>query len=181
MCSAWWPQRFLCLERPNHRIVIEHIHSPIQSAKPRLVRKQLCQRNFFFASLCKFRPEFCYAPVEVDLMFLQCVQDTRAADSFRRRPDQDKCVARPRIFATRISKSAVEIDDRLSILPNRYRGAEFAKRLEILLKQRLQSLKKLAALQLHLIKSVVAGVPPATSKRQPTWLWPQVRVLALQE
>src|SRR5439155_4989768 len=58
-------------------------------------------------------------------------------------------VARPRIFAKRISKSAVKIDDRLSILPNRYCSPKLAKFLEILVKQWFQSLQKLAWIQLH--------------------------------
>src|SRR5882762_244955 len=35
MSAAWWPQRFLRLQRSNYRIIVEHIGSPIQSAKPR--------------------------------------------------------------------------------------------------------------------------------------------------
>ena len=63
------------------------------------------------------------ALTDLDLMFVQYMQDTCAADSFRRGPHQDNCVARPRMFATRILKSAVKLDNRLAILPDRYGSA----------------------------------------------------------
>src|SRR5437773_3382633 len=90
------------------------------------MREQLCERNLVFPTLCELGPELCCPSLEVDAVFLQYMQDTCAADSFRCRPDQNKCVARPRIFAACIAKSAVKIDNRLSILPNRHRGPELA-------------------------------------------------------
>src|SRR5436190_21124719 len=113
------------------------------------MREQLCERNLVFPTLCELGPELCCPSLEVDAVFLQYMQDTCAADSFRRRPHQNKCVACPRVFTACIPKSAAKVDDRLPILPNRHRSPELAKFLEILVKQRLQSLKKLAALQLH--------------------------------
>ena len=85
--SPWWPQWLLHLQRSNNRIVIQHIDSAIQSAKSRLMGKQLCERNVIFATLSKLWPELCYPLVEVDFVFLQRMQETCAADSFRRRPD----------------------------------------------------------------------------------------------
>ena len=133
MSSPWRPQRLLRLQRPNHRIVFQHIDSAIQSAEPRLMRQQLRKRDFFFTSLRKLRPEVRDPLVERDFVFLQCMQDTCAANSLRRRPHQNECVACPRIFAARFAKSAVKVDDRFSILPNRHRSAQFAKLFEILL------------------------------------------------
>ena len=87
------------------------------------MREQLCERNFLFPSLCKFRPELGDALADVDLLFLQHMQDTGGADSLRRRPDQNKRVSGPRFFTMHIAKPAVEIDDRFAVLPNRYRRA----------------------------------------------------------
>src|SRR5205814_7827988 len=119
------------LERASHAVVIEHIGPLIQRAKACLMRHQLCKRDPFFASMCKFRPELCYESIELNIVFLQSVQNTRAADSLRGRPDQNKCVARPRVFAMAIAKSAAKIDDRSGILPNRYRHPQLTKPLEV--------------------------------------------------
>jgi len=54
-----------------------------------------------------------------------------------------------RRLATRVPKPAAKVDDRLSILPHGHRSAQFAEFLEILLEQRFQSPKELAAFQLH--------------------------------
>jgi hypothetical protein len=54
---------------------------------------------------------------------LHRMQYTRAADSFRCRPDQHECVGRPRFFVARVEKPAVKIDRRFSVLPNRNRRA----------------------------------------------------------
>ena len=77
------------------------------------------------------------------------MQNACAAESFRGRPNQDKRVARPRLFAARIFKSALKIDNRFSVLPDRNRRAELAELLKILFKQRCDALTKFARIQLH--------------------------------
>ena len=51
------------------------------------MRKQLCNCDFFFACLSKLGPELGDASANVDIVFLQRMQDTRATDSLGRRPD----------------------------------------------------------------------------------------------
>jgi len=51
------------------------------------MRKQLRERDLFFARLRKLGPELGHPSVNVDPMFLQDMQDTRAAHSLCRRPD----------------------------------------------------------------------------------------------
>ena len=87
------------------------------------MREQLRERDFFFACLCKLGPELSDALVDVDLIFLQHMQETRATDSLGRRPDQNKRVSGPRFFTMHIAKSAVEIDDWFAVLPDRHRRA----------------------------------------------------------
>ena len=110
MPSSRRPQRRLRFQRPNHSVVIEHVNALIQSAKPRLMRKQLPERDLIFVCLPKFGPELRDGPVELNLLLLQRMQYTRAANSFRCRPDQHDRVGRPRFLATRVAKSAVKID-----------------------------------------------------------------------
>ena len=141
------PQRLLRFKRLNNRAVIEHIYSSIQGAKSGLMRKQLRERDFFFAGLGKLRPELRDPLVDVDVVFLQHMQNTRAADSFCRRPYQNKRVAVHGFSSTRIAKSAVKIENRFSVLPNRNSGSELAKLLKVFLEQWFQSLTKLAAFQ----------------------------------
>ena len=66
-----------------------YIGSPIECTKSGLVRQQLRERNLFFAGLRKLRPELGHALVDVDLVLLQGMQHTRAADSFRCRPNKN--------------------------------------------------------------------------------------------
>ena len=95
-----------------------------------------------FAGLRKLRPKLSDALVDVDLVFLQDMQQARAAQSLRRRPDEHERVGGPRLFAARVAISAVKIDNRFSVLPNRNRRAEFAEALEVFLKERLESFAK---------------------------------------
>src|SRR5258707_12015828 len=149
MPSSQRPQRRLHFQRPNHSVVIEHVNALIQTTKPRLMRKQLPERDLIFACPPKFGPELRDGPVELNLLLLQRMQHTRAASSFRSRPDQHDRVGCPRFLATRVAKSAVKINQRFTVLPNRKRRSEFAKLFKILLKQRFQSLKNLPAFKLH--------------------------------
>ena len=88
MPSSWRPQRRLRFQRPNHSVVIDHVNALIQSAKPRLMRKQLPEHDLVFVCLPKLGPELRDGPVELNLLLLQGMQYTRAANSFRCRPDQ---------------------------------------------------------------------------------------------
>src|SRR5205823_6000238 len=115
---------------------IDHVNALIQSTKPRLMRKQLPERDLVFVCLPKFGPELSDGPVELNLLLLQRMQYTRAANSFRCGPDQHDRVGRPRFLATRVTKSAVKIDQRFPVLPNRKRRAEFAKPFKVLVEQR---------------------------------------------
>src|SRR4029453_5699993 len=123
MRSSRRPQRCLRFQRANHSVVIDHVNALIQSAKPGLMGQQLRQCDVVFAGLRELRPELRDAPVELNLLLLQRMQETRAANSFRCRPDQDKCSGCPRFLLTRVAKSAVKINHLLSVLPNRNRRA----------------------------------------------------------
>src|SRR6266404_3218732 len=113
------------------------------------MRKQLRDRDRFLVRLCELRPEFSDASFDFDLRFLQHMQHTGAAESLRRRPDKNECVGGPGLFAARIAKSAVKIDNRFSVLPNRNRRAEFAQFFEILLEEWLQAFAEFSRIQLH--------------------------------
>src|SRR6476646_8055144 len=160
MLSARRPQRCLRFQRPNHSIVIEHVNALIQSTKPRLMRKQLPERDLVLVCLAKLRPELSDGPVELNLLLLQRMQYTRAANSFRCRPNQHGGVGAPRFLATGIAKSAVKINQRFTVLPNRKRRAEFAESFKVLIEQRFQSLKNLAGFQLHCLTLTRSGVFP---------------------
>src|SRR5262249_5225975 len=121
MGSSRRPQGRLRFQRPNHSVVIEHINPAIQSAKPRLMGKQLCNRDLVFASLRKLRPDRGTGSVDLDLFLLYQVQPTRAAIPLGGRQDQPARVGCPRFFAVRVQKPAVKINQRLSVLPNRNR------------------------------------------------------------
>ena len=144
------PQRRLRFQRPNHSVVIEHVNALIQSAKPGLMRKQLSDCDLVFVCLPKLGPELRDAPVKLDLPLLQRMQHTRAANSLRCRPDQHDRVGGPQFLATGVAKSAVEIDNWFSVLPDRNRRAELATLVKVLLKQRFQSLAKFFRIELHL-------------------------------
>src|SRR5207247_7549428 len=113
-----------------------------QKAKFSLMRNAVWECYCLLPSLCKLGPEHRYGSVEFDFVFLQPMQQTCAADSFRRRPTQDERVSRPRLLVARVAKPAVKIDHRFPVLPNRHRSAQFAELFEVFLEQRFQSLKK---------------------------------------
>jgi hypothetical protein len=146
--SSWRPKRFLFFERGNDARIIEYVSFSIQSGEPGSVRKQLRQRDVFLAGLSKLRPKFRDAAFNLDLVLLQNMQNACAADPLRGRPNQDKRIGRPRMFAARIFKSALKVDDRFPVLPDRNPGAELAEFLKILFKQRGDALTKFARIQL---------------------------------
>src|SRR5262249_13001287 len=100
-------------------------------------------------SLTELGPKLRHRPVEVNRVLLQHMEDTSAAKSLGGRPNEDERVGAPWFFAADIAKSAVKIDNRLPVLPDRNCGSELSKLFKILPEQRLQSLVKLAAFQLH--------------------------------
>src|SRR4030095_518607 len=67
------PQRRLRFQRPDHSPVIEHVNAVIQSAKTRLMRKQLPKRDLIFACLGKLGPELRDGPLELNLLLLRRV------------------------------------------------------------------------------------------------------------
>jgi hypothetical protein len=87
------------------------------------MRKQLRQRDFFFASLSELRPKLRHAPVDANPALLQNMQDARAANSLGSRPHQDQRISFPWLLAADIAKSPVKIDNWFSILPDRNRGS----------------------------------------------------------
>jgi hypothetical protein len=99
------------------------------------VRKQLPERDLVFVCLPKLGPELRDAAVELNLLLLQRMQDTRAANSFRCRPDQHDRFGCPRFLATCVAKSAVKINNWFSVLPNRNRRAEFTESFKVLVEQ----------------------------------------------
>ena len=113
------------------------------------MRKQLRGRDRLFARLRKLRPELSDASCDVDLVYLQNMQHTGAAEPLRRRPDENECVVGPGLFAARVAKSAVKIDNRFSVLPNRNCGAEFTQPLEIFLEERLEARAEFVCVKLH--------------------------------
>src|SRR5215468_5739315 len=82
------------------------------------------------------------------------MQYTRAANSFRCRPDQHDRVGCPRSLATRVAKSAVKIKNWFSILPNRNRCAEFATFVEVFAKEWFKSCAKFFGIEVHILKVV---------------------------
>src|SRR5258705_2337297 len=115
MRSSQRPQRVLRFQRPDHSVVIDHVNALIQSTKPRLMRKQLPERDLVFVCPPKFGPELSDRPVEFNLLLLQRMQYTRAANSFRCRPDQHDRVGCPRFLPTRVAKSALKINQRVTV------------------------------------------------------------------
>lgn len=113
------------------------------------MRKQLRDRDRLFARLRKLRPEFSDVAFDVDLLFLQNMQHTGAAEPLRRRPNENECIVGPGLFAARIAKSAVKIDNRFSVLANRNGRAEFAQPFEIALEERLEARAEFVCVKLH--------------------------------
>src|SRR2546430_1613212 len=113
------------------------------------MRKQLRERDLFFSSLREFRPELPYSSFDVDLVFLQKMQETRTAESFSRRPDQNEGVVLPRLLATAVAKSAVKLEQLLSVLPNRNGCAKLAELIEVLVKERFNPRTQRVYLQSH--------------------------------
>jgi hypothetical protein len=148
----------LYFECPDNGAVIKYINSRIQSAKPGLMRKQLRQRDFFFASLSELGPKVRYAPVDANPVLLQHMQDACAANSLGGRPDEDERVSFPRFFMAGIAKSAVKIDDRFSILPDRYSRTELSETREILFKERSNLSFQFFGIELHLPDGTDAAV-----------------------
>src|ERR1700755_2688265 len=103
------------------------------------MRKQLPEFDLVFVFLAKFGPELRDGSVKLDLLLLERMQYTRAANSFRCRPDQHDRIRRPRFLATDIAKSVIKINQRFTVLPNRNRRAEFAESFKVLIEQRFQS------------------------------------------
>jgi len=82
-------------------------------------------------------------------VFLQDVQQTSASHPLRRRPNQNDRVFGPRLLASGIAKSAVKLQQLLSVLLDGNGGAELAKFLEILLKERFEAFAKFSRTKLH--------------------------------
>jgi hypothetical protein len=97
--------------------------------------KQLRECDLTFACLRKFRTELGYATRQLDPALLQDVQQTCAAQTFRRGPKQYDCVGAPGHLALRVAKSAVQLQDRFSVLPNGDGRTELAKVRKILVEQ----------------------------------------------
>ena len=135
VCAAGSPKRRLFFQGPNYRIVIGHLNVLIERAQAGGMRKQLREGDIHLAALRKLRPEFRNAAINFDFVFLKRVEQTCAADSFRGRPDQHDRVLGPGLLPLGIAKSTVQIEQRLAVLPDRDRRAQFAKALEILLEQ----------------------------------------------
>src|SRR5882762_4142633 len=150
MCGPRRPQRRLHFERLDHRAVVKHINSRIQSAKPGLMRKQLRQRDFFFASLSELRPKLRHPPADLNFVLLQHMEDTRAGNSLGGRPDEDKRITLPGPFVAGVAKATEKIDNWFSVVPNRNRRAQLPNLFEVLPKDRLQSLTKSFRIELHL-------------------------------
>lgn len=127
VCGSRRPERRLFFERANDRIVVGDINFLIERDEAGLMGKQLRKRDFAFTALRKFRPKLRDALLDSDRIFLQDMEETGAAESFRRRPDENQCVRGPRFLTVRIAKSTMEIEQRVAILPNRDRCPEFAK------------------------------------------------------
>src|SRR5438876_4255402 len=113
------------------------------------MRQQLPQRDRFFPGLREFRPDLPHMTFDVDLVFLQDVQQTSASDPFRRRPNQNDRVSGPRLLASGIAKSAVKLDQLLSVLTDGNGGTELDKCIEIHSKQMFEALAKLIYIQYH--------------------------------
>src|SRR5882724_2430983 len=93
--------------------------------------QQLLEAYFAFFPLSKFRPEFRDPSFEPDLALLQSVKQTRASKTFRRRPEENDGVRRPRLLALRVPESAVQFENLFAVPPNGNSCAEFAVTREI--------------------------------------------------
>ena len=140
VCAAGPPKWRLFFQRADHSVVLSHVNFFIERAQTSGMRNQLRDVDIGLAALTKLRPEFRNTTINFDFVFLKRMQQTGAADSFRRRPHQDNCVLFPRLFSFGIAKSAVQIEDRLTVLPDRQRRAQFTKALEIFLEEWRDSL-----------------------------------------
>ena len=87
------------------------------------MRKQLCEGDILLPVLSKFRPEIRNAPFNFDFVFLERVEQTRAADSFSCRPDQRDGVVVPELLSFSVAKSPVQIEYRFAVLPDGDGGA----------------------------------------------------------
>jgi hypothetical protein len=96
----------------------------------------LRNRDLAFAVSRELRPVISNAPIDFDPILLQHVQQTRAPDSFRRRPDKDERVFGPPLLAPRVTETAVQLEERLTILPERNGPAELATFREVLVENR---------------------------------------------
>ena len=126
MRGARWPERRLPFERGDDRWIILHINSLVEGRQTRLVRKELREGDFAFAVLRKRRPEFRHSAIQRDTVLLQDVQKTRAPETLRRRPKKNQRLRGPGRFASGIAKAAVQIEERLAVLPDGNSGAEFS-------------------------------------------------------
>src|SRR5256885_14265206 len=113
------------------------------------MRKQLRDGDIFLPGLRKLRPELPHPSVDVDLVFLQNVQQAGAPESFCCRPNQNDGVLIPSLLPARIAKATVKIEQLFSILPDRNGCAELTELFEIFLKQRLEAQPKFVGIELH--------------------------------
>src|SRR6266404_1432421 len=139
----------LRLERCDHGFVIQNVDLAIQRRESGLMRKQLRERYVLFSSLGEFRPELRDTMADVDLVFLQNVKKGGASESFRCGPNQNDCVVAPRLFAPRIAKAAMKVEEWSAALPNRDCCTELAELLEVFLKQRLETRAEFVGVKLH--------------------------------
>ena len=103
------------------------------------MRKQLCERDLIFAGVRKFRPELGYVAIKFDIALLENMQQARTPQALCRRPNQDSGVGRPGLLSFRVSKSAMQFENRFPILPNGNRSTELPKPLEVFLEKRSDS------------------------------------------
>src|SRR3954471_5691625 len=129
------------------------------------MRQQLRECDVAFTSLLEFRPELRDSPRQLDALFLQNMQQTCAPETFSRRPEEHARISCPWNLAARIAKSAVQIEDRVAVLPDGDSGAKFTALAEVFLEQRRQPVSQFVGAQFHRTSPLAAGGLPAIAKR----------------
>ena len=97
------------------------------------------------------------------------VQQACAAQPFCCGPKQYDCVGGPGYLAFRIAKSALQFQDRFSVLPNGYRRAEFTKAREVFLEKRSQAIAKSFCGKLHQRASTSVSDQGGALSKPPTF------------
>ena len=97
--------------------------------------EQLREGDIAFIGLREFWPELGDVPLQLNVVLLENMKQARAPQTLRGRPKQDNRVGCPGLLSLRISKAALQFENRFPFLPNGYCRAEFPEALEVLFEE----------------------------------------------